>query len=56
MTRGGPGIPRRFHFKSPRLNDPDIQRFAEWSDENHGFYSGFREGGPFGEQWFAPPP
>jgi site-specific recombinase XerD len=42
MTRGGPGIPRRFHFKSPRLNDPDIQRFAEWSDENHGFYSGFR--------------
>lgn len=33
---------RRFHFKSPPLKDLAIQRFAEWTDENKGFYCGFR--------------
>jgi integrase len=42
MSRGGPGIPRRFHFKSPPLKDLALQRFNEWSDENRGFYGGFR--------------
>ena len=42
MSRGGPGIPRRFHFKSPPLKDLAIQRFKEWSEENKGFYGGFR--------------
>lgn len=42
MTRGGPGIPRRFHFKNMPLQDSSIQRFGEWSSENIGFYTGFR--------------
>lgn len=42
MTRGGAGIPRRYHFKSPPLKDPALQRFGEWSEENRGFYAGFR--------------
>jgi site-specific recombinase XerD len=42
MTRGGPGIPRRFHFKNAKLKDPAIQRYLEWSQENIGFYTGFR--------------
>jgi integrase/recombinase XerD len=33
---------RRFHFKSPPLKDPALQRFGEWSHENVGFYNGFR--------------
>lgn len=43
MSRGGAGIPRRFHFKNARLKDPAIQRFGEWSSENLGFYNGFRD-------------
>jgi hypothetical protein len=42
MTHGGPGIPRRFHFKNMPLKDPAIQCFGEWSDENRGFHGGFR--------------
>jgi hypothetical protein len=34
---------RRFHFKSPMLKDPAIQRFGEWSPENVEFYADFRE-------------
>lgn len=34
---------RRFHFKSPPLKDLAIQRFKEWTDENKGFYGGFRD-------------
>jgi site-specific recombinase XerD len=33
---------RRFHFKSPPLKDPAIERFGEWSAENVEFYKGFR--------------
>jgi len=33
---------RRFHFKSPPLKDLAIQCLAEWSNENRGFYGGFR--------------
>lgn len=33
---------RRFHFKSPPLKDPAIERFGEWSDENVRFYRDFR--------------
>jgi site-specific recombinase XerD len=43
MSRGGPGIHRRFHFKSALLKDLAIQRFGEWSNENRGFYMGFRD-------------
>lgn len=42
MTRGGPGIPRRPHFKNMPLKDPAIERFGEWSAENVGFYKDFR--------------
>ena len=42
MSRGGPGIPRRFHFKSPPLKDLDIQRFKEWLPANQAFYACFR--------------
>jgi integrase/recombinase XerD len=42
MSRGGPGIPRRFHFKSPPLKDAALLRFKDWSEENRGFYNGFR--------------
>jgi site-specific recombinase XerD len=42
IGRGGPGKPRRFHFKSPPLRDPAIQRFGEWPAENRDFYGGFR--------------
>jgi site-specific recombinase XerD len=34
---------RRFHFKSPPLKDLAIQRFKEWSYENKGFYTCFRD-------------
>jgi len=34
---------RRFHFKSPKPNDPQVRRFREWSEENKGFYSSFRQ-------------
>ncbi len=43
MTRKHRFHRRRFHFKSPPLKDLHIQRFKEWSDENKGFYSGFRD-------------
>lgn len=33
---------RRFHFKNMPLKDTAIQRFGEWSNENRGFYGGFR--------------
>jgi site-specific recombinase XerD len=42
MSRGGPGIKRRFHFKSPPLKDLAIQRFKEWLPANQGFYVCFR--------------
>lgn len=34
---------RRFHFKSPPLKDPAIQRFGDWLPANRGFYDGFRK-------------
>jgi site-specific recombinase XerD len=34
---------RRFHFKSPPLKDPAIERFGDWSAENVGFYIDFRK-------------
>jgi site-specific recombinase XerD len=43
MTRQRRFHRRRFHFKSPPLKDLAIQRFAEWMDENKGFYCGFRD-------------
>ena len=43
MTRGGKGVPRRFHFKSPPLKDLAIERFGEWSAENVEFYKDFRK-------------
>lgn len=42
MSRGGPGVPRRFHFKSPPLKDLAIQRFKEWLPANQAFYACFR--------------
>ena len=42
MTRGGPGIPRRFHFKNALLKDLEVQQYREWLPENIGFYTGFR--------------
>ncbi len=42
MTRTRRFHGRRFHFKSPPLKDLAIQRFKEWSEENKGFYGGFR--------------
>ena len=42
MTRKRRFHRRRFHFKSPPLKDLAIQRFKEWSEENRGFYGGFR--------------
>ena len=42
MTRKRRFHGRRFHFKSPPLKDLAIQRFKEWSEENKGFYGGFR--------------
>lgn len=43
MSRGGPGIPRRFSFKNMPLQDSAIQRYGEWSVENIGFYGSFRQ-------------
>lgn len=34
---------RKFHFKSPPLKDPAIERFNEWSAENVAFYMDFRK-------------
>jgi hypothetical protein len=33
---------RRFHFKSPPLQDPALQRFGEWTEENKACYANFR--------------
>ncbi len=34
---------RRFHFKNALLKDLEVQRYLEWSSENIGFYTGFRD-------------
>lgn len=34
---------RRPHFKSPPLQDPDVERFHEWPVENVAFYKDFRK-------------
>ena len=34
---------RRPHFKSPPLQDPDVERFNQWPVENVAFYKDFRK-------------